>query len=236
MTGVVTLVRCGEPLPANWSASVYLAGPAAREPGGGSWRAVAASALAARWHFPGKLVIFDPELPDRCEPSYDCVPADLVDQARWEEEVLAAADIVAFWVPRDLHLMPGLNTNVKWGAWYATGRCVLAAPSRAPGNAYLRLTAQQHDVPVASDIPGMTEHVISSLGGGAERAGPSRQVPLLVWRTEAFRRWQAREHQPPGLLRVVWSRPGRSGQDADWVLEASTESGSVLVASWTVAL
>ena len=74
-----------------------------------------------------------------------------------EERCLHLSDVILFWIPRDLDTLPGFTTNIEWGVWHASGRCVLGAPPNAPKLRYLRRTnrhllrASTFDLPIAAD-------------------------------------------------------------------------------------
>ena len=42
-----------------------------------------------------------------------------------------------FWVPRDPTTLPGFTTNVEFGRYVGSGRCVYGRPDRAPHTRYL---------------------------------------------------------------------------------------------------
>jgi hypothetical protein len=42
-----------------------------------------------------------------------------------------------FWIPRDLVWLPGFTTNVEFGRYIGSGKCVYGRPDSAPKNRYL---------------------------------------------------------------------------------------------------
>ncbi len=193
----ILVVRSGEELPLAWQAAVFLAGPSPRSPEVASWRPEMIDLLAARWTCDGPLVVFVPE------PFAE----DWSAQVEWEERCLHLADVVLFWVPRDLETLPGLTTNVEWGMWHDSGRAVLGAPPDAPSNRYLFHYARKHGVPTASTPAETAEAALREIGSGAYRRAGERSVPLPVWRTEEFRQWYAAQSAAGNTLldgRVVW--------------------------------
>jgi len=175
----MNLVYAGEDLPKEITKSVFLAGPTPRDDATDSWRPDAVK-IFENAGFDGTLFI--PEAEDGNFPDYD-------DQIGWESECLNVADIILFWVPRDLDDMPAFTTNVEFGRWFTSGKIVFGAPKEAPKNGYLFHKAKEHDVPTFTDLDGMIKHVIQELGDGAERTGGERFVPLLIWDTPAFQSW-----------------------------------------------
>lgn len=65
------------------------------------------------------------------------VKFEYVDQAEWEYLGLETCSVIAFWVPRQLPSLPGFTTNVEFGRYVASGRCVYGRPDGAPHTRYL---------------------------------------------------------------------------------------------------
>ena len=125
---------------------MFLAGPTPRQPEVASWRPDALTLLRQQWRGPGRLVVFVPESDGGgFHGTWDA-------QVAWEDECLNAADVIAFWVPRDMRTLPGLTTNVEWGRWESSGKVVLGAPPDAPGMKYLRHYADRYAVPTAATL------------------------------------------------------------------------------------
>jgi hypothetical protein len=55
-----------------------------------------------------------------------------LDQVEWEYAGLEGCTVIAFWVPRDLQSLPGFTTNVEFGRYVGSGRCVYSRPDGAP--------------------------------------------------------------------------------------------------------
>jgi hypothetical protein len=55
----------------------------------------------------------------------------------WEYAGLEGCSVVAFWVPRDVQSLPGFTTNVEFGRYVGSGRCVYGRPENAPHTKYL---------------------------------------------------------------------------------------------------
>lgn len=115
--------------------SIFLAGPTPRSYDVPSWRPEAIELLEEHG-FDG--TVFVPEAPaGGWHGVYD-------EQVHWEWEGLAKAACIMFWVPRELHMMPGFTTNVEFGliAALRPDSVVLGAPNHAPKITYLRTMAR----------------------------------------------------------------------------------------------
>ena len=55
----------------------------------------------------------------------------------WELERQDRANIILFWVPRDLVKLPAFTTNVEFGYRLKSGKIVYARPDNAPKTKYL---------------------------------------------------------------------------------------------------
>lgn len=108
--------------------SIFLAGPTPRRAEIASWR-ISALELVQQAGFPGIVMV-----PER----HDWVHSfDYIDQVEWEFACLEAATVIVFWVPRDPLTLPGFTTNVEFGRYVGSGRCVYGRPETAPKNRYL---------------------------------------------------------------------------------------------------
>lgn len=108
--------------------SVFLAGPTPRIKEVKSWRPYAVAMLKSIG-FTGTVLI--PENRDG-ETKYD-----YVSQVEWEWEGLENCSVIAFWVPRELKLMPAFTTNVEFGSYVRSGRAFYGRPDWSPKNNYL---------------------------------------------------------------------------------------------------
>ncbi|MFV2118037.1 nucleoside 2-deoxyribosyltransferase domain-containing protein [Streptomyces sp. Act-28] len=201
----VEVVYVGEEHPESWNAAVYLCGPTPIDPEKPSWRPSAVAALRAAWQGPGRLVVFLPE------PGTGGSYPPYAEQIAWEEEAMRRSDVVLFWIPREMRRFPGLVSNIKWGAWYDSGRAVLGAPPEAERMAYLLHFAEAFGVPVERTLPGAVGAALRAIGGGSRRTGGERAVPLVVWRSERFQKWYATRRAAGCRLldaRVEWYEQG----------------------------
>lgn len=189
--------------------SIFLAGPTPRDTEIPSWRPGALKILEGLG-FDGH--VFVPE------PRDGKVFGDDVDQVEWEEKALHQADVIVFWVPRDLKTMLALTTNVEWGLWADTGKAVLGTPPDAQRVRYLQHMATKLKVANYSTLDATLEDAVKSLGDGSLRVGGESQVPLLVWKHPTFQRWYKSQTAAGNRLdsaRVLWTF--RVGQQLDKV-------------------
>jgi hypothetical protein len=108
--------------------SIFLAGPTPRRPEDPSWRPAALEVLRGL-SFAGTVLV--PERPDWS------VRFSYLDQVEWEYAGLEGCTVIAFWVPRDLQTLPGFTTNVEFGRYAGSGRCVYGRPPDAAHTRYL---------------------------------------------------------------------------------------------------
>lgn len=102
----------------------------------------------------------------------------------------ARADLIVFWVPRELSRMPAFTTNIEFGEDYDSCRCLYGRPAGSPKNRYLDVRWQEVSggVPHTSLRDLLTEGV-DLVGKGALRRGAERDVPIGIWRSPAFTSW-----------------------------------------------
>lgn len=170
-----------ENLPDPCSASVFLAGPTPRDPLTSSWRPEALRCFA-ELGYTGAVII--PEARDgHWRHSY-------LEQADWEVAMRARADLIVFWVPRELTAMPAFTTNVEFGEDYDSCRCLYGRPAEAPKCRYLDVRWQAISGHAPYDnLRDVLVEAVTLLGEGVERRGIERDVPLAVWRSEPFIKW-----------------------------------------------
>jgi len=126
--------------------SVFLAGPTPRpEHPVPSWRPAAIASLR-RQGFRGSVLVPEPA-PDSGWPSY-------TEQVRWEHRWLEHADVVLFWVPRDMVAMPAMTTNVEYGMYMRSGKAVVGAPASAPHMQYWEATCDEYGIPYSRTLDG----------------------------------------------------------------------------------
>src|SRR4051794_3260813 len=110
----MNVVFADQPLEAR-PPSVFLAGHTPRSAAVASWRPEALELLTGLG-FGGTVLV-----PERRDWS---ARFDYLDQVEWEYAGLEACSVAAFWVPRQLPLLLGFTTNVEFGRYVGSGRCV----------------------------------------------------------------------------------------------------------------
>lgn len=170
----------GQPFPGAFSKAIFLAGPTPREEHVPSWRPEALRLLEALGY---NGDVFVPEnAPGTPTLDYD-------DQVKWEDEGLNMADVIVFWVPRDLKDMPAFTTNDEWGFWKKSGKVVFGAPESAAKVKYQQHYAAKYLVPTSDSLEGTLKEALALIPDGELRAGGERCIPLLVWATPSFQSW-----------------------------------------------
>jgi hypothetical protein len=91
------------------------------------------------------------------------------DQVEWEYAGLESCSVIAFWVPRELQTLPGFTTNVKFGRYVGSGRCVYGRPDRAPPHSILGLALHEDDRQAAREHGGGNASGGRGDGGGRDR-------------------------------------------------------------------
>lgn len=112
-----------------------------------SWRLEAIQILG-QLAYQGELYVPEPE---GCG-SFSSSGLDASRQILWERTALKAAGVIAFWVPRDLNILPGFTTNVEFGEWSGSGKCVLGFPPQAQKMGYLEYVAMEKGIPLCYSL------------------------------------------------------------------------------------
>jgi calcineurin-like phosphoesterase family protein len=140
--------------------SVFLAGPTHRingnQPIPPSWRDEAIKELSLL-NYDG--VIYSPEWEGNVKPegwTYES-------QVQWEVDALNAATVVLFWVPRNMESLPALTTNIEFGEWLHSGKCVVGAPLDAVKMDYIKTRCIKEDVPFHTSLSSAINDSLSRL-------------------------------------------------------------------------
>lgn len=104
--------------------------------------------LLGKFTLTGDIAVYYPEPEDALNwnPEGDA-------HTNWERDALVQADVILFWIPRNLKHLPGLRTNVEWGFWIARnpGKLVLGYPSEdTPGTNSMRNDARLYGIPTTT--------------------------------------------------------------------------------------
>ena len=202
--------------PDSYTKSIFLAGPSPRTPDIQSWRPEALRILETKG-FDGVVFVPEPKPGDNSQYEWSKAP-------QWEHGMLDMADIVLFWVPRDISVLPngesklpGFTTNVEFGHWVNSGKAVLGHPPRAPHTAYLRFMADKFHVPTMVTLEDTVDRVLKVIGDGALRKCGEREVPLQIWRLRAFQSWYQTQKNAGNRLdgaKVEWVSRVRNKPEA----------------------
>jgi len=147
--------------PEAFSKSIFLAGPSPRNSFVSDWREPALTFLT-RVGYDGVVFVPVPEIiTGLSQDDYD-------NQIEWERQAMEMSDVILFWVPRSKTL-PGFTTNVEFGEWMKSGKCVLAFPEGAPKMRYLVVKAKWNGIPVAHTLEEGLDMALGLLDKGATK-------------------------------------------------------------------
>jgi len=133
--------------------SIFLAGPTPRDANTKSWRPEFIQKLKDAGF---KGTVLTPET--KVFQDY----YDYDKQVEWEDEGLTKADKIVFWVPRDLENMPGFTTNIEFGDWMKSGKCILGYPLPGVKMNYLHYKAKKFNMPVFHTIDHVCAYIIDT--------------------------------------------------------------------------
>lgn len=208
------VVYATETAPTTLTKSMFLAGPSPRDPRHPNWRVEALEFLETQ-EYDG--VVFVPlTRNEQWNHSY-------MDQVDWESKYLNMADVIVFWIPRDLTVMetvnkgesaeramklPAFTTNMEFGSWVDSGKAILGTPVGTRKNRYLEHHAVLEAVPQSRSLQGTLIHALDKLGKGAERTAGEREVPLHIWKLPHFQGWYKSQVNAGNRLdgaKLLWS-------------------------------
>lgn len=136
--------------------SIFLAGPTPRDKKISSWRPEACKYLSDLG-FSG--IVYVPELSSgEAQFNYD-------NQIDWEWNALDSASVILFWVPREMHNMPALTTNVEFGYYVREKKVFYGRPNTAQNIKYLdRLFKRHHaDIMIFEDLKTLCDEAVEFL-------------------------------------------------------------------------
>ena len=202
-------------------ASIFLAGPCPRDSGVQDWRHECVE-LFKQKGFTGAL--FWP-VPNKNE---DQGTFNLDKQVAWETKHLKMADIILFWVPRKIDgSFAGFTTNVEFGLYHSSGKCVMGYPPDAEKMRYIQWWCDKIDSipPTAQTLPDLVDTCMEKLAalGYQKSSSPSpstatsvitqnnslveryhgeHYIPLILWRSQAFQDWY--QNQKAQGNKLLW--------------------------------
>lgn len=185
--------------PRTFKKSIFLAGPSPRQPDHPNWRPEALR-LLQEMGYDG--VVFVPL------PEHGGWGHGFDTQITWEKRYLDMADIVVFWVPRNMDTLPALTTNVEFGMYVSSGKAILGYPHGASHMRYLDFHGQLEGVPIFHTPRETLRAAIERIGDGAERTDGERDVPLHVWKSPQFQAWLMAQKAAGNRLdgaRIIWN-------------------------------
>lgn len=155
----MNLIYAQTPLEINRK-SIFLAGPTPRSKDVQSWRPKAIK-MFAQSPFSGTLLI--PEIKGGWHKDFA-----YADQIEWELEAMEQADIILFWIPRDIKTMPAFTTNTEFGYWLAKdpSKIRLGIPAGAEKCDYIKYIAEKNGVEVFSHFDILMMNTIKGLNNG----------------------------------------------------------------------
>lgn len=181
------LVFADQKVPSNITKSIFLAGPSPRSNDIKDWR-VEALAYFKSINFDGTVFLPIPE--QRFYGQGDSASWHYNDQVEWECKCRHVADIILFWVPRDIKgQMPAFVTNIEFGEDLSSGKIVYGRPDTAEKCRYLDKRIIDSGLPVNTTLEETIDCAVSLLGDGAYRENGEVYVPLFIWKTPQFQSW-----------------------------------------------
>lgn len=111
------------------SGGISLCGPTPRNSKMKSWREKALDILEGL-NYDGTVYV--PEEKDEGETF-----KNKDEQRLWERDCYINSDVIVFWVPRKFPSMLGLTTNVEFGYWLKTKKCIYGRPDGSYRTSYL---------------------------------------------------------------------------------------------------
>jgi 8-oxo-dGTP pyrophosphatase MutT (NUDIX family) len=179
------LIYTGQEFPKSFEKSIFLAGPSPRSKEEHSWRPEMIRCLEEAGY---DGVIFVPEYSP--EDQYNCA-ASYESVADWEKQGLDMADVIIFWVDRDLESgRYGLTTNIEYGERVKSGKTLLGWDPLCDKYEALQKRAEFYCEEVFyTDMYGLAERAVERIGRGALRTEGERYIPIDLWMKESWQNW-----------------------------------------------
>ncbi len=138
----------------NLKFSVFLAGPTPRSENVNSWRPEMLDKIEKK--FGDLITCLVPEMRNGWTDDFE-----YNDQIDWESAALEKADIIIFWIPRNMKDMPALTTNIEFGYWLAKDsyKIIVGFPKNSERMRYIQRLLEVHAVPAHSTM----DEVIDSI-------------------------------------------------------------------------
>lgn len=130
--------------------SVFLAGPTPRSRSVKSWRPDFIELLKKKG-FNSSLYVPENEIIG--------TPYDFDKQIPWEVKGLNKANLIVFWIPRNLKTLPGFTTNIEFGEFMHSNKIVVGCPPKSEKNRYIEKRCKMHKIPLFNSIDKITSYV-----------------------------------------------------------------------------
>jgi len=156
MGGIMRIVYAQEDLKID-DVSIFLAGPSPRDNNIKSWRPEAIQ-IFKDIEFEGILLV----------PEFENTPINdfyYEKQISWEVEAMNKADIIMFWIPRNLETLPGFTTNIEFGYWLGVDpyKIELGYPPEAENMRYIEERAKKEGIIIYNTLEELIKHIKKSL-------------------------------------------------------------------------
>ena len=156
--------------------SIFLAGPIT------DWREKAIKYLYDHGY---DGTIFNPEVStQQYNNNYD-------NQFKWEHEHLDKADLIIFWIPRDIsNGITGLATNIEFGLYAHSNKLVVGIPS-AEKEQYIINCCDENNIPLFYTLEETLNYALEKLSSITTniRTDIECNIPLFIWQNNEFQTW-----------------------------------------------
>lgn len=142
----------------DWKNSIFLAGPCPRENEDFSsdWRFEAIE-LLKKAGFSGNVL--NPTNEKYADMGRDAYATQL----DWEHKGMVCASVILFWIPRNKK-HPALTTNIEFGMWIESGKCVVGFPEWAENCKYIEEVAKMNGAQCHGTIRDIVNEAVGRFG------------------------------------------------------------------------
>lgn len=175
------------PMPTTLTKSLFLAGPSSRDKETFDWK-IEAVKILEEMNFDGDVFI---PVPKRKFAGGDESESwSYIEQVAWECECRHIADMIVFWVPRDIKgKMPGFTTNIEFGEDLSSGKYIYGRPDKADKCRYLDDRNASLKNITYTTLKELLEATVKKLGKGSVRHEGEIHIPLFIWQESEFQDW-----------------------------------------------
>lgn len=125
-------------------------------------------------------------------------------QVDWETECLQEADVILFWIPRNLETLPGFTTNIEFGEWFKSGKIAIGSPKNTPKIKYLKERCSRENII-------WTESLSDCIVQALEKLKQIEGNKSKLWFTSDT-------HFSHERTRQLCKRPFSNTKDMDWTM------------------